>query len=117
MAAQDWGDNIVLVELADEPALSDDLASLHQRLTHARPEKTPHVVLNMSAVSYMGSSNIGQLLAIRKAMAERHRVLKLCSVNDQVWSIFLVTGLDKVFRFAPDPMTALAGIQLEDAKH
>ncbi len=24
------------------------------------------------------------------------------------------TGLDKVFRFAPDPMTALAGLQLED---
>jgi hypothetical protein len=37
-------------------------------------------------------------------------------VSDQVWSIFLVTGIDKLFRFAPDPMTALAGIQLEETK-
>jgi hypothetical protein len=28
----------------------------------------------------------------------------------------MVTGLDKVFSFAPDPMTALAGLQLEDAE-
>jgi hypothetical protein len=33
-----------------------------------------------------------------------------------VWSVMLVTGLDKVFMFAPDPMTALAGLQLEDAE-
>jgi hypothetical protein len=29
----------------------------------------------------------------------------------------MVTGLDKVFRFAPDPMTALAGLQLEEAEN
>jgi len=37
-------------------------------------------------------------------------------VCDEVWSVLMVTGLDKVFRFAPDPMTALAGLQLEDEK-
>ncbi len=28
----------------------------------------------------------------------------------------MVTGLDKVFQFAPDPLTALAGLQIEDTE-
>jgi anti-anti-sigma factor len=114
MGTQQWSDDIVIAELADEPALSDELASLCNRIEKAPAGKVPHVVLNLAGVSYVGSSNIGQLLLLRRVMGERQRVLKLCSVSDQVWSIFLVTGIDKLFRFAPDPMTALAGIQLEE---
>ncbi|HYF14329.1 MAG TPA: STAS domain-containing protein [Phycisphaerales bacterium] len=112
--AVDWSDNIVLAELADEPSLSDELADITQRLG-ATKTVPPHVVLNFSNVSYVGSSNIGALLAMRRVLNERKRRLVLCSVNDQVWSIFLVTGLDKIFTFAPDQLTALAGIQLEEA--
>lgn len=147
-----WSDDILITELADEPALADDLAALIQRVeafdavgasagergsadddakAKARGKSrakhpgrsgsggaasVPHMVLNFSAVTYIGSSNIGQLLRLRKALAEKQRQMKLCSVSEQVRSIFSVTGLDKVFRFAPDPMTALAGIQLEAAE-
>lgn len=116
MGTQQWSEDIVIAELADEPALSDELASLCNRVEKAASGKVPHVVLNFAAVSYVGSSNIGQLLLLRRTLTEKQRVLKLCSVSDQVWSIFLVTGIDKLFRFAPDPMTALAGIQLEETK-
>jgi anti-anti-sigma factor len=77
---------------------------------------TPHVVLNLGNVTYLNSSNIAQLLKLRQVLGKHGRRLKLCSVTDQVWSVMLVTGLDKVFMFAPDPMTALAGLQLEDAE-
>lgn len=116
MGTQQWSEDIVIAELADEPALSDELASLCSRVEKAPIGKVPHVVLNFAAVTYVGSSNIGQLLLLRRTLTEKQRVLKLCSVSDQVWSIFLVTGIDKLFRFAPDPMTALAGIQLEETK-
>jgi DNA gyrase subunit A len=36
-------------------------------------------------------------------------------VTDDVMSVLMVTGLDKVFKFAPDTLTALAGLQLIDA--
>ncbi|MFG0327867.1 MAG: STAS domain-containing protein [Phycisphaerales bacterium JB037] len=109
----DWSDNIVVVDLADEPALSDELASMADRLS--REEAPPHVVLNFSRVTYINSSNIAQLLKIRRQLNHVSRRLRLCSVSDEIWSVMLVTGLDKVFQFAPDPMTALAGLQLEDA--
>jgi len=109
--ATDWSDTIVMVELADEPALSDELTSVLERLEGADP--SPHVVVNFARVTYLNSSNIAQLLKLRKVLAEAGRSLKLCSMSDEIWSVMLVTGLDKVFRFAPDPMTALAGLQLE----
>jgi len=108
----DWSDQIVVVELADEPALSDELSSLIDRLE--ADEGQPHVVLNFTGVSYMNSSNIAQLLKLRKVLGAEGRSLRLCAINDEIWSVMMVTGLDKVFQFAPDPMTALAGLQLED---
>lgn len=113
--ATDWSDNIVIVELADEPALSDELASIIQRASSLEPAKVPHVVLNFASVTYVNSSNLAQMLRLRKRLMECSRSLRVCSVSDQVWSVIMVTGLDKVFRFAPDPLTALAGLQLEEA--
>src|SRR5438128_973575 len=113
--ATNWSDNIVITELSDEPALSEELSAIIQRLTEDKAH-VPHVVLNFAAVTYVNSSNLAQLLLLRKALAEHKRQLKICSVNDELWWVFLVTGLDKVFRFAPDPMTALAGLQIEDEK-
>lgn len=112
--ATDWSDNIVIADLTDEPALSEELTNLAERLNATEPAKVPHVVLNFGQVSYIQSSNLAQLLRIRKRISECARQMRLCSVTDEVWSVLMVTGLDKVFRFAPDPMTALAGLQLED---
>jgi anti-anti-sigma factor len=109
--ATDWSNDITIAELVDEPQLSEELNSIIEGVTKAK--RMPHVVLNFAAVSYVNSSNLAQLLKLRKTLAEAGRQLKLCSVDDEVWSVFQVTGLDKLFRTAPDPMTALAGLQLE----
>jgi anti-anti-sigma factor len=114
----DWSDNIAIAELLDEPALSDELATLIQRAEKSSGKSggMPHVVLNFAAVTYMNSSNLGQLLRLRKLLADAGRQMRLCSVNQDVFQILMVTGLDKVFRFAPDPLTALAGLQMDGAE-
>jgi anti-anti-sigma factor len=109
----DWAKGILLQELSDEPALSEELQSVIDRLKKSERSGASHVVLNFSSVSYINSSNLSQLLRIRSILNEHGKLLKLCSVADEVWSVFMVSGLDKVFRFAPDPMTALAGLQIE----
>jgi anti-anti-sigma factor len=113
--ATEWSEDIAISELSDEPALSEELNTLIDRVKDAG-EVAPHVVLNFSGVTYVNSSNIAQLLRLRAQLSHAGRRLKLCSIADEVWSVMLVTGLDKVFKFAPDPMTALAGLQLEDAE-
>lgn len=108
-----WSDDIAIAELSDEPGLSEELAAIDTHV--ADSSKPPHVVLNFSQVSYVNSSNLGQLLKLRMNLNTKKRQLRLCSVSDDVWSVFMTTGLDKVFRFAPDPMSALAGLQIEAA--
>jgi len=112
--ATDWSDDIAVAELADEPALSEELNTIIERLS--KNDKVPNVVLNLAGVTYLNSSNIAQLLKLHRTLAEAERRLKLCHVSDEVWSVLMVTGLDKYFEFAPDTLTALAGLQLDGAE-
>ena len=111
----DWSEDILVTELTDEPALSEELHAIIDRANASRG-KVPHVVLNFGQVSYITSSNLAQLLRLRKRLTEASRQIRICCVSDEVWSVLLVTGLDKVFRFSPDVMTALAGLQLESER-
>lgn len=108
MAIQKWSDEITVVELGDDPLFSDDLVALIEGL-----EVTPSdVVLNLAAVSFVNSSNVAKLLRLRKQVTNSDRRLLLCGVNTQVWGIFLVTGLDKIFQFTNDISTALTTLQM-----
>src|SRR5688500_11115838 len=112
----DWSDSIVISELTDEPSFSEEITALIERAEAEADERVPHVVLNLAQVTYLNSSNIAQLLCLHKRLGKCGRALKLCSLTDEVWTLMLATGLDKVLRFAPDPVTALAGLQLEEAE-
>ena len=108
MAIQNWSDDIIVAELADDPQFSDELASLMDTLEGQDFD----VVLNLSAVGFLNSSNVAKLLRLRKQMINKDRRLILCGVNTQVWGVFTVTGLDKIFEFVKDISTALATLQL-----
>ena len=110
MAIQNWSENITAVDLGEDPLFSDELTSLTESL-----EKKPNdVVLNFSAVSFINSSNVAKLLRLRKHQITEDRKLVLCGVNTQVWGVFLVTGLDRIFDFTNDISTALATLQMNE---
>lgn len=108
MGIQNWSEKIVVAELGEDPQFSDDLAGIGERLS----AKPADVVLNFSTVGFINSSNIAKLLRVRRQVASQGRRLILCGVSTQVWGVFMVTGLDKVFEFTNDISTALATIQL-----
>jgi len=109
-----WSEKIVVCDLRDEPELSEELNELHAELAQRKDTDVPNVILNMDAVSYVNSSNIAQLLRVRRRLLETKQSMRLAAVADGVWSIMLLTGLDKVFDFAPDKATAIAGFQIDN---
>ncbi len=112
MPIQNWSDNIIVAELADDPQCIDDLNALLDSI-ESRPDVD--VVLNFSEVTFLNSSNIAKLLKLRKILVvNHHRKLKLCGISTHVWGVFLVTGLDKLFEFADDVASGLAGLQLNE---
>ncbi|MFQ5590038.1 MAG: STAS domain-containing protein [Phycisphaerae bacterium] len=109
MSIETWSDNITVVELQADPAFTDDLTALFDQLD---ANGDVDVVVNFSGVDYLNSSNIAKLLKLRKKVLTNRRRLVLCQINTNVWGLFLVTGLDKVFEFADNVATGLAAVQL-----
>jgi anti-anti-sigma factor len=113
MSITDWSESIVIAELSDEPAFSEDMDALLNRLDGCtKADHVPDVIVSMQGVTYLNSSNIAQLLRLRKKLNLAGRRLRICSVNDSVWTVMLTTGLDSVFSFTEDVSTSLASLQI-----
>ena len=113
MGLQKWSDTIWLANPAADPAFSEEIDGLGTTLENHEPP--PHIVIDLSGCSHLNSSNLSQLLRLRKAAADKGVRLRLVSPTDSAWSVFMTTGLDKVFSFSQDPMTALAEMQMADS--
>lgn len=111
MPIQSWSEGIWLLELDEEPSFSEEMGALLERLDEGA---TPHVVLSLASVHHINSSNISQLLLARRQLTKAGRHLFVCNVADDVWSMMLIAGLDKVLEFSPDVPSALTSIQLEN---
>jgi len=111
MPIQSWSDEILVVELQDDPVLTDDLNTLLDRF---RDRPDVDVVLDFANITYLNSSNIAKLLKLRKVVnLSNQRRMVLCAINSHVWGVFLITGLDKLFDFADNVSLGLATIQIE----
>lgn len=115
----EWSESIVVADLGDEPAFSEELTGVLSDIERGTAgddgASAPDVVIDLGQVTYLNSSNIAHLLRLRKHLMEHGGRLRISSVQEQVWSVMLVTGLDKVFEFTADKATALASLQLDRA--
>lgn len=111
MPVEQWSEQVLLGELGDDPQFTDDINSIIEQCTENGRQD---VLLNFVAVEYLNSSNIAKLLRLRKLVTVTNgRKLKLCGISTQVWGVFLVTGLDRVFDVVDDVPSGLAGLQIE----
>lgn len=110
MPVENWSETVVLGNLADDPQYTEDLTGIIEQCTANRQVD---VLLNFSDVTYLNSSNIAKLLKLRKLVTlNNERKLLLCGINRQVWGVFLVTGLDRIFEIVDDVPTGLASLQI-----
>lgn len=103
----------MIAELSDEPSFSEEINILLKRI-EGRDQSPPDVIVDLKDVTFLNSSNIAQLLRLRQMLLNANRRLRICSARDPVWSMLLITGLDKVFDFVDDVATSLASLQIEE---
>jgi anti-anti-sigma factor len=113
MPLQEWSESTLIAEMNDEPVFSEELEALAARLEKAG-DSMPDVIVNLKAVTRLNSTNLAQLLRLRKTVLGGRRRLKICSVGDTVWSVFLMTGLEQLFDFQDDVTNSLASLQIEE---
>jgi anti-anti-sigma regulatory factor len=108
MPIEKWSDQVSVIHLADDPQFTDDITALERQALAPKSA----AVLDFGAVGMINSSNIAQLLLLRKRMAGVNCRLVLCNLNTQLWGALLVTGLDQIFDFSDNVTTALPTLQM-----
>ena len=109
MGIQEWSENVLLVSLAPEPDMCEELKTITDMV---RQRKGCSVVVDFSEVDIVTSSSLAQLLKLQKLLDDNDQQFIVCGMSKRTKSIFDVTGLDKVFEFVQDKFTALAGLQI-----
>ena len=110
MPIQKWSDDIWLSTPSEDPAFAEEIESLRSSIENHDP--APHALVDLAGVHHLNSSNLSQLLRLRKACIDHGSRLRIAAPNNACWSLFLTTGLDKVFDFSSDTTTALAELQI-----
>jgi len=108
MGIQNLSENVVLVDLPQEPELADELKSVTEIV---RDRDNCNVVIDFSGVDIVTSSSLSKLLKLRKVLADCGHRLVFCSVAAPTRGIFKVTALDRIFELADDKSVALTSLQ------
>jgi anti-anti-sigma factor len=66
-----------------------------------------HALLHFGRVAFMSSAALGMLVRVSKKCKEYSVTLKLCNISPDIFQVFKITGLDKVFSVYPDASNAL----------
>jgi len=109
MGIQNWSEDIILVDLPQEPSIGDELKTVTEMVLD---RGDCDVVIDFSSVDIVTSSSLSKLLKLRKMLADCSHRLIFCNVAAATRGIFTVTGLDGIFELADDKFVALASLQM-----
>ncbi|MEE9370658.1 MAG: STAS domain-containing protein [Sedimentisphaerales bacterium] len=109
MGIQNWSEDIILVDLPQEPNMGDELKTVTEMVLD---RGDCDVVIDFSSVDIVTSSSLSKLLKLRKMLADCSHRLVCCNVAAATRGIFTVTGLDGIFELADDKFVALASLQM-----
>jgi len=109
MGIQDWSEDVILVDLPQEPEMGDELKTVTEMV---RDRGNCEVVIDFSSVDIITSSSLSKLLKLRKLLGDCGHRLIFCNVAAETKGIFTVTGLDGIFEIVDDKFVALASLQM-----
>jgi len=66
------------------------------------------IVLDFTNVEYLSSAALGKLLVMDKKVKAAKGKLRLCNIRPEIYEVFAITKLNKLFKILPDQEAALA---------
>ena len=91
--------SVSVVEFADRKILEElsiqEIGEEVRRLAEAEPGAK--LLLNFQNVDHLASAALGMLITLHKKVQERDGALKLSNINRQIFQVFRITRLNRVF--------------------
>jgi anti-anti-sigma factor len=101
-------DGILTVQIQDERLVDPaQLTRLFDDLDLALSKSTEdRVIIDFTPVGFMASAALGKLVQLNKKATEYKAKLKLCGIDPQIYEVFKITRLNKVFDIEADEAAA-----------
>src|SRR3972149_1207162 len=102
--------DVTVVHFRDQRIIEDlGIQEMGQELFHlVEGEDRKKLILNFSAVGFVSSAALGKLITLDKKVKARGGVLTLCSIRPEIYEVFAITRLDRLFDIKADESEALA---------
>ena len=91
-----------ILDEASIPELGSELFQLVEQ------EQRGKLVLNFSKVDFLSSAALGKLITLDKKVKARSGKLKLSNIRPEIYEVFAITKLNKLFDIKDDEADALA---------
>jgi len=101
---------ITVVHFRDQKIIEDlGIQELGQELFDlVQVENRNKLVLNFSSVDFLSSAALGKLITLDKKIKAQGGVLKLCNIRPEIYEVFAITRLNRLFDIKEDEAEALA---------
>jgi anti-sigma B factor antagonist len=101
--------DITVVNFIDKKILDEQNIQVigEQLFSLVEQEQVKKMLLNFRNVEYLSSAALGKLIALHKKVQAAGGKLVLCSIDPQIYEVFVITKLDKLFKIKKDEQDAL----------
>ncbi len=101
---------VSIVEFADRKILEElSIQEIGEELRAiVEGEPGPRLLLNFQNVDHLASAALGMLITLQKKVQEQNGTLKLSNINRQIFQVFRITRLNRVFDIHETAEEALA---------
>ena len=103
--------DVTVVHFRDQKIIEDlRIQELGQELFQlVEAEKRKKLLLNFSTVDFLSSAALGKLITLDKKVKANSGALKLCSIRPEIYEVFAITKLNRLFDIRRDEGDALSG--------
>lgn len=104
--------DVTVVHFMDQKIIEDlGIQELGQELFQlVEVEKCKKLVLNFSSVDFLSSAALGKLITLDKKVKAQGGMLKLCNIRPEIYEVFAITRLNRLFDIKDDEAAALAAL-------
>jgi len=112
----EYAENATIVTFTDEKILEEkDVQALQESIMSVIEQaERINLILDFCNVRFLSSAVLGLLIRISKKVYERDGQLKLCSINPNIYKIFKITRLTKIFDMYQDIESAVESLSIAD---
>lgn len=104
---------VTLVEFVDRNILDEaNIQQIGEEISGIIETRAqPRLLISFANVDHLSSAALGTLITINNKVRNKGGQLRLANIDPQIYDVFVITRLNKLFNIHPDTKAALSSFQ------